>query len=265
MPYPLYTPTVSFCSSRSTSSSSIHPIPLSTPPRSASGGNVTYPTRPAFKQAHTWHADNGGGTPHAPTSYAYVHRPPTLHMHPLLAYSRLHDPPISYDITYTPSPRTVLDRTTHTPVPAHTLGQPATDPPTPITSKLVFRSDKFSWPIVVGQTASSGSDPKPKNFYIASSESSSSKRNPAITNLDVLYALHSTLLTRVTPVEWEALGHGSRSQRKVTRAYEKRCTKMGGGWEGGVRRIDWLGKKTRLVGVEVDRNLGMGKLIFGKA
>jgi hypothetical protein len=84
----------------------------------------------------------------------------------------------------------------------------------------------------------------------------------------VLYALHNTLLTRVTPQEWEALGHGSRAQRKVTEAYEKRCNRMGGGWEGGVRRIDWLHGKTRLVGVEVDKHAhahGMGKLVFGKA
>jgi len=150
-------------------------------------------------------------------------------------------------------------------VPAHTLGQPATDPPTQSSSRLVFRSDEFSWPVVVGHTSPSNPSAKSKGFYIASSsEPSSSTRDSVITNLDVLYALHSALLTRVTREEWEALGHGSRSQRRVTRAYEKRCTKMGGGWEGGVRRIDWLGKKTRLVGVEVDKTAGMGKLIFGK-
>jgi len=39
---------------------------------------------------------------------------------------------------------------------------------------------------------------------------------------------------------------------------------MGGGWEGGVRRIDWLGEKTNLVGVEVDKSAGrsVGKLVF---
>jgi hypothetical protein len=43
---------------------------------------------------------------------------------------------------------------------------------------------------------------------------------------------------------------------------------MGGGWVGGVRRIDWLHGKTRLVGVEIDKHgnaHGMGKLVFGKA
>jgi len=86
-----------------------------------------------------------------------------------------------------------------------------------------------------------------------------------ITNLDVLYAIHTTLLARVTPEEWEALGNGSKAQRKVTRAYEKRCSIMGG-WEGGVRRVDWLGGKTHLVGIEVDRSSGnsVGKLVFAR-
>ena len=47
-------------------------------------------------------------------------------------------------------------------------------------------------------------------------------------NPDLLYAPHMTLLTRVTPQEWEALGHGSCVQKKVTQAYEKRCKRMGG-------------------------------------
>jgi hypothetical protein len=56
-------------------------------------------------------------------------------------------------------------------------------------------------------------------------------------------------------------------QRKVADAYERRCTRMGGGWEGGVRRIDWLGRKTRLVGIEVERTVeggSVGRLVFRK-
>lgn len=184
----------------------------------------------------------------------------SLHMHPLLAATRIHTAPISYDVLYTPSTRTVVDRTTHMAVPAHTLSQPATDPPVPISSRVVLRSDKFPWPIVVG----SSSPPKPgSRFYLGCSE----KSRTTITNLDVLYALHTTLLARVTPQEWEALGHGSRAQEKVTQAYERRCKRMGGGWEEGVKRIDWLHGKTRLIGVEVDRyaqDHGTGILIFGK-
>lgn len=183
-------------------------------------------------------------------------------MHPLIAATRLHSAPISYDILYTPSTRTVLDRNTHLAVPSHTLSQPATDPPTSVSARIVLRSDKFPWPVVVGPSSASKSGTR---FYLGGSETSS---RSAISNLDLLYAIHTTLLTRVTPAEWEALGNGSRAQRKVTEAYEKRCKRMGGGWEGGVRRIDWLHGKTRLVGVEVDKygqGQGMGKLVFGKA
>lgn len=182
-------------------------------------------------------------------------------MHPLLATTRLHSAPISYDVLYTPSTRTVIDRTTQMAVPTHTLSQPATEPPTPTSARIVLRSDKFPWPVVVGPSASK-SGPR---FYLGSSDKSN---RSAITNLDLLYALHTTLLTRVTPQEWESLGHGSRAQRKVTEAYEKRCQRMGGGWEGGVRRIDWLHGKTKLVGVEIEKygqGHGMGKLVFGRA
>ena len=158
-----------------------------------------------------------------------------------------------------------MDRTTHTAVPAHTLAPPATEPPAP---RVVRRSDKFPWPVVVG-----GSSPKSKSagarFYIGGGggEQKNSRNRAFVTNLDLLFALHTTLLTRVTPQEWEALGHGSRAQ-KVTQAYEKRCRRMGGGWDGGVRRVDWLHGRTRLVWVEVDRyghHCGAGKLVFARA
>ncbi len=189
---------------------------------------------------------------------AYVQpRATALHMHPLLAYTRLHRSPITYDVMFTPSARTVLDRATHSAIPSHTLSQPATDPPTPSSSRLILRSHKFPWPVVV-----TGSGPR----FTIGPQKKGSKQN-AITNLDVLYAVHNMLLTPVTPEEWESLGHGTRAQQKVTKAYERRCTRMGGGWEGGVRRIDWLGEKTRLVGVEVDKSAGgggSGKLVFAK-
>jgi hypothetical protein len=41
---------------------------------------------------------------------------------------------------------------------------------------------------------------------------------------------------------------------------------MGGGWEGGVRRVDWLHGKTQMVGVEMDKNRSaVGKLVFGSS
>ena len=198
---------------------------------------------------------------HATTQHR---RSSSFNMHLLLAHTRLHSRcvPISYDVLYTPSTRTVVDRTTHTAVPAHTLAQPATEPPAP---RVVLRSDKFPWPVVVGGSSSKSAGTR---FYMGCGEKSSSRRRAFVTNLDLLYALHTTLLTRITPQEWEALGHGSRAQKKVTQAYEKRCKRMGGGWDGGVRRVDWLHGRTRLVGVEVDkygRDCGTGKLVFARA
>ncbi|KIJ59988.1 hypothetical protein HYDPIDRAFT_177648 [Hydnomerulius pinastri MD-312] len=260
-------PSVSFGpSSRTNSSSSL--LPGMAPPGSSAGSsshNVRYERRPSLRHNPTWQGSvsSATGSVHSYAGSMDPHgmRPPSLHMHPLFAATRLHSAPISYDVTYTPSSRTVLDRTTHTAVPAHTLSQPATDPPTPAAARIVLRSEKFPWPVVVGPSTSSSS-----GFYVGSSHSKSRSSN--ITNLDLLYSLHTTLLTRVTPQEWESLGHGSRAQRKVTRAYEKRCTKMGGGWEGGVRRVDWLHGKTRLIGIEVEKHgngSSTGKLVFGKA
>ena len=109
------------------------------------------------------------------------------------------------------------------------------------------------------------SSPSTSNKKIKRSNSRSSVTGDVITNLDLLYAIHTTLFARVTPEEWEALGNGSKAQRKVTRAYEKRCSVMGG-WEGGVRRVDWLGGKTHLIGIEVDKSSGgsVGKLVFAR-
>ena len=74
-------------------------------------------------------------------------------------------------------------------------------------------------------------------------------------------------MERAFKEEWDALGSGSRAQRKVTKAYERRCKVLGGGWDQGVKRIDWLCERTKLIGVEVDKaasDTGVAKLVFGK-
>ena len=157
----------------------------------------------------------------------------------------------------------VVDRTVHSPLLAVTLAQPATEPPIPASSRLVLRSPKLPWVVVVGPIGSTPS------FTIGTGgEQRKTKTTLALTNLDVLYAVHATLMACVTPEEWHSLGEGSRAQRRVAEAYKTRCTHMGGGWEGGVRRLDWLGSKTHLVGVEIDKsNEGdenVGRLVFGR-
>ncbi|KAK7024436.1 hypothetical protein VNI00_016287 [Paramarasmius palmivorus] len=276
-PYPVYTPAASSSrgsSSRTNSNTSIYPPSSASthshqshytpaPPRTSSSGSVA--SRPALKQTHTWHAGQKQDGPRPHVSFVNPKRPQTLHMHPLLAATHRSRAPISYDVMYTPSSRTIVDRSTRTSVPSHTLQQPATDPPT--ADRLVLRSDKFPWSIVVQAGVSSAQPPKSAaKFYIGAGNATAPRGLP-VSNLDLIHALHHTLSVRVTKEEWDALGSGSRAQRKVTKAYETRCRATGGGWEQGVKRIDWLGGKTRLIGVEVDKaasDTGVAKLVFGK-
>ncbi|KAJ7927838.1 hypothetical protein B0H13DRAFT_1598268 [Mycena leptocephala] len=76
------------------------------------------------------------------------------------------------------------------------------------------------------------------------------RRRP-VTNIAVLFALYEALYECVTEEEWAQLGQRSRAQRRISRAYEQRCIKLGGGWEAGVRRIDWLRGRTRLISIEM--------------
>ncbi|KAK0449073.1 uncharacterized protein EV420DRAFT_790893 [Desarmillaria tabescens] len=261
--YPIYTPTTGRSSSDSgTTSASSHGHGRPIPPRTSSVTTVNPPPRrPVLKHNYTWDAGSKPVVqyPRPHVSFLNPNCRESIHMHPLLASSRFHNAPISYDVTFPPSSRYVVDRNTRTAVPAHTLAQPATDPPT--FTKLVMRCDKFPWPVVVSPSSKVG------KFYIGNAPMMPAETLP-ISNIDLLHALHSTLSIRVTHEEWDALGSGSPAQRRVSRAYERRCLKMGGGWEGGVRRIDWLGHKVQLIGIEVDRNAsagGIAKLIFGSS
>ncbi|KAG7441969.1 uncharacterized protein BT62DRAFT_922986 [Guyanagaster necrorhizus] len=266
--YPVYTPPPARASSesRTTSTTSIqaasshgHGRPI--PSRASSSTSVNPPPRrPVLKHNHTWDAGFKPEAHHPQPHVSFLNPMCTisLHMHPLLASSRFHNAPISYDVMFAPCSHSVVDRNTRTAVPAHTLAQPATDPP--IFRKLLMTCDKFPWPVVVSPSSKVG------KFYIGSAPTMSSEAQP-ISNLDLLQTLYRTLSIRVTHGEWDALGNGSPAQRSVTRAYERRCLRMGGGWEGGVRRIDWLGHKVQLIGIEVDRSASAGgvpKLIFGR-
>jgi hypothetical protein len=178
-----------------------------------------------------------------------------LYIHPLLAFSRRHPAPISFDMAFAPTAQTVLlNKTVNVLVPALVLAQLATEPPIPASSRLILRSEKLPWLVVVGP--------------VGSGESTKPESSAALTILDVVYAVHVTLMTRVTPEEWASLGDGSKAQRRVALAYERRCTRMGGGWEYGVRRIDWLHSKTHLIGIEMDEGSSagnrVGKLVFGR-
>jgi hypothetical protein len=171
-------------------------------------------------------------------------------MHALFDYTHFDHAPISCDMLYPPSSRSILHRSTCDSIPYDTLVEPATEPA--FYTQLVLKSELFPWDIVVC----------PGSSHTCASPSKSARypftRRRAITNLDVICALYDTLAERATNEEWAALGPRSRAQRRISRAYEQRCIKLGGGWESGVRRIDWLDGRTRLVGIEMSSVLNVG-------
>ncbi|KAF9440741.1 hypothetical protein P691DRAFT_613556, partial [Macrolepiota fuliginosa MF-IS2] len=69
---------------------------------------------------------------------------------------------------------------------------------------------------------------------------------------DVLKAIHSSLRTQITPGEFEALGAGSKYQRRVKKAYETRYRSSRTSYEekmGGVRRVDYLVEFVKFMGL----------------
>ncbi|KAJ3738373.1 hypothetical protein DFH05DRAFT_1525825 [Lentinula detonsa] len=119
------------------------------------------------------------------------------------------------------------------------------------------------------------SNPKPTikktvpKFYLRGS-SPTGLHHPSslsVSCADVLHAVHTTLSHPATPEEWDALGRGSHAQRKISLAYDRRCRSLGSGWDGGIRRVDWLGEKFRLIGVEVEKDSDsrVGNLVFGRS
>ena len=217
---------------------------------SMGGGALTHPAQPSIALLQPLSR---------PLAYPVTPPQPSgPRMHPLFAYSPapLHHAPIQYDVSRTPSVRTVLDSTTGSPVPAHILVQSATDPPILDPDELFLKSHEFPWVIVVGIGPVPTLRVRPADFL--------SIPQGVIKNLDVLYAIHTSLRARVSPREWEALGNGSREWRKVKLAHERRCRSTGV-WDDG-RRIDWLGGKNHLVGIELDGSSGynLGKLVFAQ-
>ncbi|KAH8824404.1 hypothetical protein DL96DRAFT_1531629 [Flagelloscypha sp. PMI_526] len=177
-------------------------------------------------------------------------------MHPVLAYT------ICYDVMYPPTPLTVVDRNTRASVPPQTLQQPATDPVT--LSRLVLTSDKFPWLVVARSRPgnSNNSRPSGKSFFKKRSPSNAILSSAPVTNFDVLRSLHETLYMRVTQEEWDALG--SRKRMKIWKAHEARCEPAGDGGMADIRRVDYLGEETILVGVEVDGLTEGGRLVFAR-
>ncbi|KAK0466668.1 hypothetical protein IW261DRAFT_1613076 [Armillaria novae-zelandiae] len=208
------------------------------------GRPAPYPIYLPTASSQSNHSRTSSSTSSAPNSSPKTNSSSTSHSSPRSVLKKPYSNPtasIQHHVSFANPNRPeavhmhpLLASSRHHPAP----NMPATDPAKP--DQLVLRSNKLPWPVVVHADGKT------------------------VTNLDLLFAVHRTLSTRVTHREWEVLGHGTHAQLKAARAYETRCKKLGGGWDGGVRRIDWLGEKTFLIGVEVDKSTGVGKLVFGK-
>lgn len=161
---------------------------------------------------------------------------PNLKIHKTIALSP-GQPSLVYNIIFKPSHQNILNGSTMTPISAHTLALSAT---LPRVTELTLTCRELMWPIVVTSTA-----------------------NPqhAITNLDVIEAVHAQLNVPATRREWEALGHNSKPQARVADAYNRRCAQTRD-WDNGVRRVDWLQGRTVLVGIESTPN--GHELVFSK-
>lgn len=212
--------------------------------------------RPSASRRQTWQ-----GQP----SKAFA---PSLKVHRALAVSAGSAPAIFYDVTRSPAhdnilappPTSILasltrrSRAPPQPVPAHTLALPATRPFVPQLT-LALPSPQSGLPIAL-----------PAEWAVpVKSMSASDPQHTALTNLDVLHAVYASLRTPVSRREWESLGTGSSSQRRIAEAYKNRCEAMGRQkeWDAGVRRVDWLCGRTMLHGVEV-RADGQCELVFAK-
>jgi hypothetical protein len=70
---------------------------------------------------------------------------------------------------------------------------------------------------------------------------------PPIRLTDVLVAIHQAMHRRITQTDWENLGKPQ--QRAITKAYLARCGMSGHERAQGVKRVDFLLGRTRVLGL----------------
>lgn len=142
------------------------------------------------------------------------------------------------------------------PVQAHTLALPATRPFVPELT--------LAFPAMPGVPADWSVRAVSRSSATSSNDPSAAART-ALTNLDVIHAVYSTLRAPVSRREWEALGGGSSAQKRVAEAYKSRCEELRDPreWDAGVRRSDFLCGRTVFWGVDC-RADGVCELVFSK-
>ncbi|KAH8117714.1 hypothetical protein DFH11DRAFT_1723754 [Phellopilus nigrolimitatus] len=223
--------------------------------------SASAPERPHNPRRATWQAPSNSA-PFAPA--VKIHRALACTARaPALLYDVVHAPAHN-NILASPAPpagsslahsltsvfRSSSSKAAAHPLPAHTLALPATRPFVPALA--------LALPPALGL---------PAEWAVrAASLSATDPAHTALTNLDVLHAVHAALRTPVARREWDALGAGSAAQKRVAEAYKRRCEALGGAqreWDAGVRRSDFLCGRTVLWGVEC-RSDGRCELVFGK-
>lgn len=145
-----------------------------------------------------------------------------------------------------------LSTTTFTPLRLYGNGQPTILPPEemrepathpPLTRLRIICDLIPTWPIHL-ELPPTPYSPYNSNQFAYQQPSPSS---PPITLMDVLVAVHQAMHSRITHIDWAKVS--KKEQREITRAYTVRC----GGSEHeraqGVKRVDFLLGRTRMIGL----------------
>ncbi|THH10314.1 hypothetical protein EW145_g1415 [Phellinidium pouzarii] len=192
-------------------------------------------SRPPASRRATWQAP--------PSS----HFAPSLKIHRALACTA-RAPALFYDVTYAPSHLNILA-------------------PPPVVDSCVFHTAPVR-PSAYARAYTRSPCDAAFRTRAAPRTADASRRAfglGPLTNLDVLHAVYSALRTPASRREWDALGAGSATQKRVAEAYKRRCEVLGTQreWDAGVRRIDFLCGRTVLWGVEC-RADGVCELVLAK-
>lgn len=146
--------------------------------------------------------------------------PASITLHPILAFMCL-----NFDVTRSFAPNS------NPPLSSFILSEPATAPP---LAQPIVHCESFP---VYSITIRSG-----QSLSLASSPSNVSKGN-AISVTDILKAIQSAIYEPLRTEQWTALDIDQK--RKVSEAFDKRCTQAGTGQSDTVRkmgpkRVDWM-------------------------
>jgi hypothetical protein len=130
---------------------------------------------------------------------------------------------------------------------AEEMREPATHPP--LTRLRIICEDIPIWPIDL-EFREPGAAPyspySPNHFAFQQQQAPP----PPITLADVLIAVHQSMHRRITHEDWAKLNKPD--SRAITKAYMKRCGMSEYEKSQGVKRIDFLLGRTRMVGLARD-------------